>query len=114
MVTLFNTYLHQRSGIINSRRLVQGHITCFLTSLLSFLAIGCGLETKKELFSLTELSGSALGTTWSVKVVSYKEFDQSDLRSEIVQNIEKAEKILSHWRPDSELSELNQDRKSVV
>ena len=107
MVTLFNTYLHQRSGIINSRRLVQGHITCFLTSLLSFLAIGCGLETKKELFSLTELSGSALGTTWSVKVVSYKEFDQSDLRSEIVQNIEKAEKIFSHWRPDSELSELN-------
>ena len=74
MVTLFNTYLHQRSGIINSRRLVQAHFTCFLTFLLSFLAIGCGLENKKELFSLTELSGSALGTTWSVKVVSYKEF----------------------------------------
>ena len=78
-------------------------------SLLIFsfaLLLGCQDDSEQTLkpYSLT---GQALGTTWTVKVLSYQPIDESKLRTDIAAKIEEAERILSHWRPDATLYQLN-------
>jgi len=53
------------------------------------------------------LKGQALGTTWMVKALSFKPVDEDKLRDEIATKIEESERILSHWRPDSKLYQVN-------
>ncbi|MDA9961972.1 FAD:protein FMN transferase [Opitutales bacterium] len=70
------------------------------------LLLGCQDDSERTLkpYSLT---GKALGTTWTVKVLSYQPIDESKLRTDLAAKIEGAERILSHWRPDAELYQLN-------
>jgi thiamine biosynthesis lipoprotein len=57
---------------------------------------------------MLSLGGKALGSTWSVKVRSDKKIDRGELGKAIVTEIERTERIFSHWRPDSELYRFNQ------
>ncbi len=71
------------------------------------LLLGCSSEPREGARETISLEGKALGTTWMVKVRSAKSIDPRDLRDAIVAEIEKIEKILSHWRPDAELYQFN-------
>ena len=112
MVTLFNTYQHPKNRfdfwVIFRKCFGYGSI-CFGV----FSLACCNQESSQEKPNLTELSGSALGTTWSIKVLARKEFDPEQLREEIVQKLEQAEKIFSHWRPESELSLWNANKSTT-
>jgi len=70
------------------------------------LLIGCQDDGERTLKPY-RLIGKALGTTWTVKVLSYQPIDESKLRTDLAAKIEEAERILSHWRPDAELYQLN-------
>ena len=70
------------------------------------LLIGCQDDGERTLKPY-RLIGKALGTTWTVKVLSYKPIHESKLRTDIATKIEEAERILSHWRPDATLYQLN-------
>jgi len=75
--------------------------------LLAFsLLLGCSdkVESDSKLVSLT---GQALGTSWTVKVISSKPIDGDELQADLAAKIEETEKIFSHWRPDSKLYQLN-------
>jgi thiamine biosynthesis lipoprotein len=78
---------------------------CLLILSLALL-LGCQDDSEQTLkpYSLT---GQALGTTWTVKVLSYQPIDESKLRTDLAAKIEESERILSHWRPDAELYQLN-------
>jgi thiamine biosynthesis lipoprotein len=112
MVTLFNTYQFPKNRFDLGpffRRWIGCASLCFAVICLSC----CNQEDSQVKPNLTELSGSALGTTWSIKVLAHKEFDPEQLRREIVQKLEQAEKIFSHWRPDSELSLWNANKSTT-
>ena len=81
------------------------HFPVFLTIIL-FLC-GCSENTASDSPSITELKGKALGTTWSVKVLTATDFSLEDLRTDITQKLEECDKIFSHWRPDAELYQFN-------
>lgn len=81
------------------------HIPVFLTIILCLC--GCSENTVTDSPSITELKGKALGTTWSVKVLTTTNFRIEDLRTDISQKLEGCDKIFSHWRPDSELYQFN-------
>ena len=70
------------------------------------LLIGCQDDGERTLKPY-RLIGKALGTTWTVKVLSYQPIDESKLRTDLAAKIEEAERILSHWCPDAELYQLN-------
>jgi thiamine biosynthesis lipoprotein len=79
-----------------------------LLGFLSFsllLSCGNGVEDAPKLLSL---KGKALGTTWTVKVLSIKPVEESKLRADISAKLEETEKIFSHWRPDSKLYQFNE------
>ena len=79
-----------------------------LLCLLSFsLLLGCADEGKDD-SKLVSLTGKALGTSWTVKVLSFKPIDGDELQADIAAEIEEAERISSHWRPDSKLYQLNE------
>ncbi len=111
MVTLFNTYLHPKNQF-NFRSLFRRWIACWSLCFVVIYLSGCSLQDNLDAPILTELSGSALGTTWSVKVLSHNKFDSDNLRGEIVQKLEEVEKIFSHWRGDSELSLWNANKST--
>ena len=81
-------------------------MTRFLLILFFALLFSCQDDSEQTLkpYSLT---GQALGTTWTVKVLSYQPIDEHKLRTDIAAKIEEAERILSHWRPDATLYQLN-------
>ena len=81
------------------------HFPVFLTIIL-FLC-GCSENTASDSPSITELKGKALGTTWSVKVLTATDFSLEDLRTNITQKLEECDKIFSHWRTDAELYQFN-------
>jgi len=86
-------------------------MTRFLLILFFALLLGCkdNSEWTLKQYSLT---GQALGTTWTVKVLSYQPIDENKLRTDIAAKIEEAERILSHWRPKAELYQLNANLSS--
>lgn len=60
-----------------------------------------------------ELSGDALGTTFSVLLVAPREdFPREQLRSNIAETIRDIDDLASTWREDSELSRFNATRNS--
>jgi thiamine biosynthesis lipoprotein len=75
--------------------------------------LGCPTQNHPKTDQLTELQGSALGSTWCVKVLTKQIFKEDELRNEIIQKIEDAEKIFSHWRPDSELYRFNTSENTL-
>lgn len=54
-----------------------------------------------------QLQGSAMGTTWSLIIISKHSIDYQALKAQVKQRLEVLEQIMSHYRPDSELSQLN-------
>ncbi len=56
---------------------------------------------------ITILKGRALGTTWSVKLLSKNEIKKEELREDIGRKLEEGDKIFSHWRKDSDLYQFN-------
>ncbi len=61
-----------------------------------------------------ELTGSALGTTYSVLLVAPGElFSADELRSSILETIEEVDQLASTWREDSELSRFNANASST-
>jgi len=64
-------------------------------------------QNETQPITFTELQGNALGSTWCVKVLTKQIFKEDELRNDVIQKIENAEKIFSHWRPDSELYQFN-------
>ncbi len=78
----------------------------FLCLFSSVLLIGCTDEPKDGRKSVT-LKGHALGTTWMVKAFSPQPIEANELRDEVAAKIEESERILSHWRPDSKLYQVN-------
>ena len=75
--------------------------------LLSFsLLLSCGNEVE-DTQRLLSLKGQALGTSWTVKVISSNPIDEDELQAGIAAKIEETEKIFSHWRPDSKLYQVN-------
>ena len=78
-----------------------------LLGCLSFsLLLSCGNEVGDD-SKLVSLTGKALGTTWTVKILSYQPIDENKLRTDLAAKIEEAERVLSHWRPDAKLYQLN-------
>ena len=112
MVTLFNTYQHPKNRFDFRALSLKWFGYCSMCFAVFCFAC-CNQESSQGKSNLTELSGSALGTTWSIKVLARKEFDPEQLREEIVQKLEQAEKIFSHWRPDSELSLWNANKSTT-
>jgi len=77
----------------------------------SFFLVSC---TDKEDLPpyLVELSGTALGTTWVVKVLPRKTIDREDLKKSISQRLAHYENIFSHWQKDSDLSKFNSNKST--
>lgn len=60
-----------------------------------------------------ELSGSALGTTFSVLLVAPPDnLSKEELQSGILGTLEEVDRLASTWREDSELSRFNASRES--
>jgi thiamine biosynthesis lipoprotein len=74
---------------------------------LALCLLGCGDLAKKPELHLIDLQGKALGTTWSITILSHQTVTQDDLKSEISAELKKAEKVFSHWRPDATLYQFN-------
>lgn len=75
----------------------------FLISLLALAA--CGSESRLPQY---ELSGNAMGTTFNITLVDPAEdFADEALRSSIDATLERINNLASTWKPDSQLSLLN-------
>jgi thiamine biosynthesis lipoprotein len=71
----------------------------------TLLAVACERDTRLPEY---ELTGSAMGTTFSVLLVSPSEGISKDgLQARIVETLEGIENLASTWREDSELSKFN-------
>ncbi len=82
--------------------------TCFSTSFLIFLVplsvlAACG----DQRFAEYQLSGSTMGTSFSVTVVTELVFDRQQLQAQIVATLENVEQRMSTYRRNSELSQFN-------
>ena len=67
---------------------------------------GCGNQSADP--ATLKLEGSAMGTTYSVKVAGADiELDREQLRIDIAEQLELLERSMSTWMPDSELSLFN-------
>ncbi len=55
-----------------------------------------------------KLTGSAMGTQWNITIVDNNvNFDYLAIKREIIQELDSIENIMSHYRPRSELSQIN-------
>ena len=81
----------------------------FYPSHLSFYLLYSQLHNSREqpITKLYELKGQALGTTWTIKVLTKNELDEKELKIDVVRRLEELEKIFSHWRPDAKLHQFN-------
>ena len=73
----------------------------------SIWIFGCMESRNGEELITTELNGRALGTTWTIKLLSKNEVKKEELREDIVRKLEEGDKIFSHWRKDSDLYQFN-------
>lgn len=82
--------------------------TALLVSTLLFAAC----DSKQRLPEY-ELSGSALGTTFSVLLVAPADsLSRKELRASIVDDLDAIDRLASTWRDDSELSNFNRNTKT--
>lgn len=71
----------------------------------TLLLAACGSDARLPQY---ELTGSALGTTFSVLLVAPGElFSKDELRSSILETLDDVDRLASTWREDSELSRFN-------
>lgn len=70
----------------------------------SFLVTLSGCSRGPEQIGLT---GSTMGTTWSVKVVSQSSPDAHVLQNEIQGELDLVNGLMSNWDPNSEVSQFN-------
>jgi len=78
--------------------------TSFLL-VLALLVAGCNNDSR---LPQLELSGSALGTTFSVLLVNPGEgFSSEHMQAGILETLEHVDRLASTWREDSELSQFN-------
>ena len=78
-----------------------------VVSLFIFCTVSCTDSGEQPITKLYELKGQALGTTWTIKVLTKNELDEKELKIDVVRRLEELEKIFSHWRPDAELHQFN-------
>ena len=78
-----------------------------VVSLFIFCTVSCTDSREQPITKLYELNGQALGTTWTIKVLTNNELDEKELNIDVVRRLEELEKIFSHWRPDAELHQFN-------
>ena len=76
-------------------------------SLFIFCLVSCTDSREQPITKLYELKGQALGTTWTIKVLTNNELAEKELNIDVVRRLEELEKIFSHWRPDAELHQFN-------
>lgn len=76
---------------------------CILTTVL--LLAACSPDERLPEY---QLSGSTMGTTYSVKLVAPGEYlNKDDLQSRIAETLAAVDKLTSTWRDDSDLSKFN-------
>lgn len=79
-----------------------------LAAMLCLVACGDGDGLPER-----EFAGSTMGTTWSVKLVAMAEdFDMRAVRDDIEGTLSKAERAMSTYLLDSELTRFNLDRST--
>ena len=75
--------------------------------LFIFCIVSCTDKREQPTTKLYELKGQALGTTWTIKILTENELDEKELKIDVVRRLEELEKIFSHWRPDAKLQQFN-------
>lgn len=76
---------------------------CILTTVV--LLAACSPDERLPEY---QLSGSTMGTTYSVKLVAPGEYlNKDDLQSRIAETLAAVDKLTSTWRDDSDLSKFN-------
>lgn len=77
----------------------------------TLLLAACGGDARLPQY---ELTGSALGTTFSVLLIAPGElFSKDELQSSILDTLEDVDRLASTWREDSELSRFNANASST-
>ncbi|OMH33701.1 FAD:protein FMN transferase [Motiliproteus sp. MSK22-1] len=79
--------------------------TVFVTVLVGSAVSGC--SNSSEQLVIHAVSGATMGTSYSVKVVAPKDFDQQGLKSNVQAVLDRIESRMSTYRKDSELSRFN-------
>lgn len=80
-----------------------------LIGLAAMLVVAC--SGPAERLPVHELAGSAMGTTFSIKIVAPPEnLDRAALASRVEETLERIEDRMSTWRAESELSRFNAHR----
>lgn len=79
--------------------------------ILSFALLGCGADHGK--FSVLELAGPTMGTSYSVKLVALPaQIDADVLQAQIDSSLQRIEQRMSTYQQDSELSLFNQSEST--
>ncbi|NNF15975.1 MAG: FAD:protein FMN transferase [Gammaproteobacteria bacterium] len=87
-------------GPCSARRLAPAILFCFLLA-----QVACTTESSQPIF---ELSGMAMGTSYSVKLVGpVPQTEQRAIARDVSMQLEHIDALMSTWRPDSELSLFN-------
>ncbi len=82
----------------------------YCVPLLTLLLAACGGDERLPEYQLT---GSTMGTTYSVKLIAPGEdIDKDELQSRITETLAAVDKLTSTWRDDSELSQFNANQST--
>ena len=77
----------------------------YCVPLLTLLLAACGGDERQPEYQLT---GSTMGTSYSVKLIAPGEhIDKDDLHLSITETLAAVDQLTSTWRDDSELSQFN-------
>ena len=76
----------------------------FKVACLAALTLLCACNQTR----ITTIAGQTMGTTYSIKVRTEKSVDRQALQALIDERLDQINDIMSTYRPDSELSKLNQ------
>ena len=88
--------------------------SCALRIRLAAIALSVSLAGCGSAATTAELSGEALGTTFSVQIVDTGGgFDRQRLREEILDALAEIDRRFSTWRDDSDVSRFNASRSTA-
>ena len=80
---------------------------------LAFFLTGCGQEQTVQSKPEIHITGSTMGTYYSIKVADSVITDPAKFQAEVDVLLERVNDQMSTYRPDSELSRFNQHRGST-
>ncbi|MHA2756529.1 FAD:protein FMN transferase [Aeromonas dhakensis] len=80
---------------------------------LAFFLTGCGQEQTVQSKPEIHITGSTMGTYYSIKVADNVITDPAKFQAEVDVLLERVNDQMSTYRPDSELSRFNQHRSST-